>query len=109
MSSNIFIQEFDYSRAGRMGIEDFFNLYHSTIHVKTVGCEEPTCCCYDVLLFCFKIGDRFFPFCNDRQNLTFTEIQVFFRDEQKVGCEWREGGGTLPFGCEGRGYPSLWL
>eukprot|EP00731_Ephydatia_muelleri_P027125 Em0018g1225a len=56
--------DFDYSRAGRMGVEDFFNLYHSTIHVKT-------------------IGERFYPFCADRQSLTFSEVQMFFREEQK--------------------------
>ena len=49
-----------------------------------------------VCSFCSKIGERFYPYCNDRQSLTFTEIQMFFRDEQKVSCD-------------GRSCPSFWV
>ena len=44
-----------------------------------------------------KIGERFYPFCADRQSLTFSEVQMFFREEQKV----REG--PLPVGGQGEG------
>ena len=30
-----------------------------------------------------QIGEKFYPYCQDMQNMTFKELQAFLRDEQK--------------------------
>ncbi|XP_064393377.1 1-phosphatidylinositol 4,5-bisphosphate phosphodiesterase gamma-1-like [Halichondria panicea] len=56
--------DFDYSRSGFLSIEDFFRMYDSLVYVKS-------------------IGEKFFPYCMDKQNLTFKELQAFLREAQK--------------------------
>ncbi|CAI8032851.1 1-phosphatidylinositol 4,5-bisphosphate phosphodiesterase gamma-1, partial [Geodia barretti] len=57
-------KDFDYTKSGTIGLEEFVNMYHMLIYVKSVG-------------------EKFYPYCLDKTNITFPELLNFLREQQK--------------------------
>ena len=76
------IKEFDIGRTGSLDYAAFEKLYHSTVNVKAVSTITQSDARKN--FFVAQIGDRFFNYSSNKQNINFAEIKQFLLDEQKV-------------------------